>query len=332
MPASPAVVDWLLESDPAIRWQVMRDLLDAPEAAWWAERARVETRGLGRPAAGRPRTRTGNGRAAPSVPTRFDWNAVARRRASPGPPPAGRSAHLREFGLDPASRRRPRARSRWSARTAAVGRRRAAVLGGRGRGVHQRPHGRHGAYFGVDVARRSSRASSVSGSRTAAGTASGRNGSVRSLVRHHDQRARGAARIRAGDRRHAAASARRGRSGEEFLLERSLFRRLSTGEPADPRLPAAHASEPLAPRRPARARLLPRRRSSATRALARPSPMSAPAARRRHAGRSTGRCAVASGSPSTMAPGEPSRWITLRALRVLRWWDEIGTAPERRQP
>jgi hypothetical protein len=25
-----AVVDWLLEGDPAIRWQVMRDLLDAP--------------------------------------------------------------------------------------------------------------------------------------------------------------------------------------------------------------------------------------------------------------------------------------------------------------
>jgi hypothetical protein len=24
-------------------------------------------------------------------------------------------------------------------------------------------------------------------------------------------------------------------------------------------------------------------------------------------------------------PGRPSRWITLRALRVLRWWD--GAAP-----
>jgi hypothetical protein len=39
-----AVTEWLLEGDPAIRWQVQRDLLDTPEAEWQAERARtVET-------------------------------------------------------------------------------------------------------------------------------------------------------------------------------------------------------------------------------------------------------------------------------------------------
>jgi hypothetical protein len=38
------VVEWLLAGDPAIRWQVMRDLLDAPRLEWEAERARtVET-------------------------------------------------------------------------------------------------------------------------------------------------------------------------------------------------------------------------------------------------------------------------------------------------
>ena len=38
------VVEWLLEGDPAIRWQVMRDLLDAPAEEWQAERAQtVET-------------------------------------------------------------------------------------------------------------------------------------------------------------------------------------------------------------------------------------------------------------------------------------------------
>ena len=42
-----AVIDWLLDSDPAIRWQAMRDLLDAPEAEWRAERAKVETEGWG---------------------------------------------------------------------------------------------------------------------------------------------------------------------------------------------------------------------------------------------------------------------------------------------
>ena len=35
------VVAWLLDSDPAIRWQVMRDLTDAPEEDVAAERARV---------------------------------------------------------------------------------------------------------------------------------------------------------------------------------------------------------------------------------------------------------------------------------------------------
>ena len=42
-----AVVDWLLEGDPSIRWQVMRDLLDAPRKKWESERQRVATEGWG---------------------------------------------------------------------------------------------------------------------------------------------------------------------------------------------------------------------------------------------------------------------------------------------
>lgn len=45
-PNSP-VLDWLLEGDPSVRWQVMRDLLDAPPGAVAAERARVATEGFG---------------------------------------------------------------------------------------------------------------------------------------------------------------------------------------------------------------------------------------------------------------------------------------------
>jgi hypothetical protein len=41
------VVHWLLDSDPAIRWQVMRDLLDEPAEVVAAERARVATEGWG---------------------------------------------------------------------------------------------------------------------------------------------------------------------------------------------------------------------------------------------------------------------------------------------
>src|SRR5690606_18166240 len=42
-----SVVAWLLDSDPAIRWQVMRDLTDASADEVAAERARVATEGLG---------------------------------------------------------------------------------------------------------------------------------------------------------------------------------------------------------------------------------------------------------------------------------------------
>ncbi len=41
------VVDWLLDSDPSIRWQVLRDLTDAPEAEVGAERAKIATQGWG---------------------------------------------------------------------------------------------------------------------------------------------------------------------------------------------------------------------------------------------------------------------------------------------
>ena len=41
------VQDWLLDSDPAIRWQVLRDLVHAPAEVVAAERARVATEGWG---------------------------------------------------------------------------------------------------------------------------------------------------------------------------------------------------------------------------------------------------------------------------------------------
>lgn len=42
-----AVVEWLMDSDPAIRWQVMRDLTGEPNDAVLAERARVAVEGWG---------------------------------------------------------------------------------------------------------------------------------------------------------------------------------------------------------------------------------------------------------------------------------------------
>jgi hypothetical protein len=45
--ASMSVIQWLLDSDPSIRWQVMRDLTDASAHEVAAERARVATQGWG---------------------------------------------------------------------------------------------------------------------------------------------------------------------------------------------------------------------------------------------------------------------------------------------
>ena len=47
MSSDNAVVRWLLDSDPSIRWQVLRDLLDAPPELVNAERSRIAAEGWG---------------------------------------------------------------------------------------------------------------------------------------------------------------------------------------------------------------------------------------------------------------------------------------------
>lgn len=42
-----ALIEWLLDSDPALRWQVERDLSDAPAEVWQATKARVGVEGFG---------------------------------------------------------------------------------------------------------------------------------------------------------------------------------------------------------------------------------------------------------------------------------------------
>ncbi len=41
------VIDWLLDSDPSIRWQVMRDLTNQPDEVVAAERSKVAAEGWG---------------------------------------------------------------------------------------------------------------------------------------------------------------------------------------------------------------------------------------------------------------------------------------------
>ena len=43
----PALLDFMLDTDPALRWHVERDIAGEPEAVWQATRARVATEGFG---------------------------------------------------------------------------------------------------------------------------------------------------------------------------------------------------------------------------------------------------------------------------------------------
>ena len=74
------VIEWLLDSDPSIRWQVMQDLTDAPAHEVAAERARVATEGWG---ARLLAMQGADGRWGEAAWNRR-WNRRSARRASGG--------------------------------------------------------------------------------------------------------------------------------------------------------------------------------------------------------------------------------------------------------
>ena len=83
-----SVIEWLLDSDPSIRWQVMRDLTDASAQEVAAEQARVATEGVG---AQRLALQATDGRWGGAAWNR-GWNSTMHVLML-----------LREIGLDPAS-------------------------------------------------------------------------------------------------------------------------------------------------------------------------------------------------------------------------------------
>src|SRR5262245_23878635 len=91
---SVTVVDWLLDSDPSVRWQVVRDLTGAPAPEVAGERARVATEGA---SARLLALQAADGR----------WGGAAWNRGWDS------TMHvlmlLRDFGLDPASEQARRA-------------------------------------------------------------------------------------------------------------------------------------------------------------------------------------------------------------------------------
>ena len=299
---------------------MLRDLADAPEAEWQAERRNVETRGWGAQLlmAQDDDGQWAGGAFFPAGFTREELHDCGQ----PWTATAWALTQLREFGLDPACA---------SARRTVelVGRNSRWDEGGQpfwqGE-VEECINGRtvaDGAYFGVEV---SAIVERLLGQRLADGgwNCERANGSTRSSFASTINVLEGLLGYeRATGGTPDSREARR--SGEEYLLVRRLFRRLSTGDVADEQfLTFVHperwrydllraldyfraasifaGTEPDLRLGEAVERIRSRRRDDGTWALD-----------WKQRGREW--FAIDDGV------GEPSRWVTLRTLRVLRWWD-----------
>ena len=318
-----AVIDWLLESDPAISWQARRDLLGAPEAEWAADRARVATQGWGARLLSLE-DEDGQWAGGAFLPRDFDvseWERVGQ----PWTATTYALSQLREFGLDPSTEqittgvRLIAASSRWDHDGE-------PFWDGE---VEECINGRlvaDGAYFGADVAPVVQR---LTGERLDDGgwNCERANGSVVSSFASTINVLEGLLEYEAASGGTAESRAAR-RTGEEYLLKRRLFRRLSTGEPADPEFllflhPSRWQYDVL--------RALDYLRAASVLTGA------APDARLREAvehvrsrRRDDGTWLLDRTLPGRVwfdvddGVGKPSRWVTLRALRVLQWWDQAS--------
>jgi len=303
------VVDWLLDSDPAIRWQVMRDVTDAPAETVAAERSRVATEGWG---ARLLALQTPDGL--------WSGNAFSQERTD--------TFHvlelLRRLGLDPESDEARRAiglvtahvtwgdGAWWNPPWAASG-----FFEGEVEPCINGNVVSTGAYFGVDMTPLVER---LLGEQLSDGgwNCEVENGAVVSSfgttinvlegMLAHERAVGGSADVGAA-RRH----------GEEYLLERRLFRRKSTGEVIDPgflefAFPTwwhydvlrgldhlRDVGDPPDQRAAEAIQLVERKRG----------PDGRWALEHIHEG--------ATFFEMDDGEGKPSRWNTLRALRVLRW-------------
>jgi hypothetical protein len=319
-----SALDWLLDperSDPAIRWQVMCDLLGSQEAEWSAERAKVATEGWGASLLAHE-DEDGQWAGGAYFPGDFDFDGP---EAQPGAgQPWTATSHslsqLRDFGLDPASDAAQRAlrligaNCRWEE----AGQ---PFWDGEVEPCINGITVANGAYLGVDV---STIVDRLLAERLDDGgwNCEAVNGSVRSSYDTTINVLEGLLEYeRATGGTPATQEARQ--SAEEFLLERQLFLRLSTGEPAD--------EDFLLFRNPSRWQYDVLRALDYFRGVGKltgtdPDPrLGAAVELVRAKGREDGTWLLDK-SPNGRVwldvddgPGKPSRWVTLRALRVLDW-------------
>ncbi|MDQ6851827.1 MAG: hypothetical protein M3070_18175 [Actinomycetota bacterium] len=221
------VQDWLLDSDPALRWQVLRDLSDAPPETVAAEHARVAIEGWG---ARLLELRGEDGQWAGGACFPADFRGDFSQ-GQPWTATFPTLTLLREFGIDPNAQpvRETVALVRENCRWEHAGQ---SFFAGE---VEPCINGRTvaiGAYFGVDVDDIVDR---LLGEQLADGgwNCETENGSVRASfatticvlegLLEHERATGGSAQVVAARRR-----------GQEYLLDRRLFRRLSTGAVVDP--------------------------------------------------------------------------------------------------
>jgi hypothetical protein len=307
------VLDWLLNSDPAIRWQALRDLADAPAELVAAERGRVATEGWG----ARIMALQGDdglwegGALFPSRRSRPEegqpWTATAYSLVL-----------LHDFGVDPQvdAVRRAVARVRDCCRWEHAGQ---PFFSGE---VEPCINGMVvvlGAYFDQDVddvvARLVDEQLEDGGWNCEV-----ENGSVRSSFHTTIRVLEGLlAHERATGGTPKSIAARR--RGEEYFLERKLFRRKSTGEVIDPAylefsFPTRWHYDVLRALEYFRAvgdPPDPRVNEAIDLLRSKQQPDGTWVLENTHPG--------AVHFPLDEGDGRPSRWNTLRALRVLRWYD-----------
>ena len=317
------LLDWLLDSDPAIRWQVLRDLANAPADVVAAERARVATEGWG-------------ARLLALQGDDGQWAGGAcfpaegwRRDENPGQPWTSTLPTLQllhDFGVDPGSDRvrRAVARVREHCRWEHAGQ---PFFSGE---VEPCINGRTvtlGTYFHQDVDGVVAR---LLGEQLEDGgwNCEAENGSVRSSFDTTINVLEGLwAHERATGGSAESITARRG--GEEYLLERRLFRRRSTGEVVDPAwlqfsFPIRWHYDVL--------RALEYFRSVGNAPVSR---MDEAIDLLRSKQQPDGAWLLENTHPGKVhfpledGDGRPSRWNTLRALRVLRWYEPSASAVPR---
>ena len=304
------VMDWLLDSDPSIRWQVMRDLAHEPADVIAAERSRVATEGWG---ARLLALQAPDGRWA-ERPWSLDWTDTFHVLEL-----------LRRLGLDPGSEQAQRAidlvrehvvwrggapvETPWSDNRFFEGEVEPCINGN---------VVATGAYFGVDMTPLVER---LLGEQLPDGgwncevengatvSSFGTTINVVEGLLEHERATGGSAEVRAARQR-----------GEEYMLERRLFRRKSTGEVIDPSwlqfsFPTWYFYDVLRGLDYLRdARVEPDERVAE--AIAVVESIRDPDGRwplqNVHEGEAY--------FEMDDGEGRPSRWNTLRALRVLRWW------------